>query len=96
MKIDHPIIEPLMLSIDMEHYLNVIKEITVTESFLSSNEQIRGCQEESFDECTTRKYKKTIMNKCNCLPFQIRLNEEVKVAFQSLQKQTSFISYPCV
>ena len=86
-----------MLSIDMEHYLNVIKEITVTESFLSSNEQIRGCQEESFDECTTRKYKKTIMNKCNCLPFQIRLNEEVKVAFQtSLQKQTSFLSYPCV
>ena len=52
MKIDHPIIEPLMLSIDMEHYLNVIKEITVTESFLSSNEQIRGCQEESNDECT--------------------------------------------
>ena len=61
----------------MEHYLNVIKEILVTDSFLSSNEQIRGCQEESTDECTTRKYKKIILNECNCLPFQIRLNEEV-------------------
>ena len=74
---DCPIIEPLQLSVDMEHYLNVIKEITVTDSFLSSNELMKGCQEEPTDECTARKYRKTFLNQCNCLPFQSRWNEEV-------------------
>ena len=70
-------IEPLKLSVDMEHYLNVIKEISVTDSFLSSNELMKGCQEEPTDECTTRKYKTTILNQCNCLPFQLGLNDKV-------------------
>ena len=74
---DCPIIEPLKLSLDMEHYLNVIKEISVTDSFLSSNELMKGCQEESTDECTARKYRKSFLNQCNCLPLQLRWNEEV-------------------
>ena len=75
--LNHSLIEPLRLSLDMEHHLNVIKEISVTDSFLSFDENIRECQEESYDECTTKKYKKTFLNKCKCLPFQLRLNEEV-------------------
>ena len=82
---DCPIIEPLKLSVDMEHYLNVIKEISVTDSFLSLNEHMKGCQEEPTDECTNRKYKTTILNQCNCLPFQLRWNEEVN----SISKKTS-------
>ena len=61
----------------MEHYLNVIKEISVTDSFLSSTELMKECQVEPTDECTTKKYKTTILNQCNCLPFQLRWNEEV-------------------
>ena len=61
----------------MEHYLTVIKEIMVTDSFLSLDKSIRGCQEETFDECRTRKYANALTEKCKCLPFQLRLTEEV-------------------
>ena len=71
------ITEPLELSLDMEISLNVIKEIRVTESFLTLNKDAKGCQEESFNECTTTKYKENIINQCQCLPFQLRLSEEV-------------------
>ena len=46
----------------MKHNLNVIKEIKVTDSFLSMEKDIRGCQEESFDDCTTIKYKTAVLN----------------------------------
>ena len=61
----------------MKYDLNVIKEISVTDSFLSLDDNIRGCQKESFDDCTTRKYKKTVLETCKCLPFKLRLTEEV-------------------
>ena len=74
---NHSFIEPLKLSLDMEHHLNVIKEISVTDSFLLFDECIRECHEESYDECTTKKYKKIFFNQCKCLPLQLRLNEQV-------------------
>ena len=61
----------------MESSLNVVKEIKVTDSFLTLDEDAKGCQEESFNECTTTKYKENIINQCQCLPFQLRLSEEV-------------------
>ena len=60
-----------MLPIGKKYYFNVIKEISVTDSFLTLDKDIRGCQEESYDECTTRKYKNTLINQCQCLPFQM-------------------------
>ena len=61
----------------MEYFLNGIKEISVTDSFLSLDENIRGCQEESYDDCVTKKYTDTLTDKCQCLPFQLKLYEEV-------------------
>ena len=54
-----------------------MKEIYVTDSFLSMDKDIRACEEESYDECTTRKYNDT-WDKCQCLPFQLGLIKEVK------------------
>ena len=69
----------------MEHHLNIIKEITVTESFLSLDKDTRGCQEESYDDCTTRKYINALILKCQCLPFKLRLTEEVCSTFSKYQ-----------
>ena len=67
----------------MKNYLNVVKEITVTDSFLSLDKETRGCQVESFDKCTTRNHINTLMNKCQCLPFQMESTKEVvRDAFQ--------------
>ena len=73
----------MKLTLEKKYYLNFIKEITVTESILSLDENIRGCQEESYDECTTRKYKDTLIDKCQCLPFQLRLDDEVREPFKN-------------
>ena len=73
--------EPLKLSLDMEHHLNVIKEISVTDYFQSMDINIRACLEESFDDCTTKKYRNDLINKCQCLPFQLRFTEEVSRSY---------------
>ena len=70
-------IEPLELSLEKKYFLNVVKEITVTDSYLSMNKNTRGCQKESFDECITRKYLKALINHCQCLPFQMIQNNKV-------------------
>ena len=62
---------------EMEYNLNVIKEVRVTDSFQSMGKDIKGCQEESYDECTTRKYMSTLIRNCQCLPFKLRLTDEV-------------------
>ena len=67
------------LSLEKKHELNVIKEIAATNSFLSMDRKDIGCQEETFDECATRKYTNELINKCKCLPLQMMiLTKEVK------------------
>ena len=61
-----------------EYNLNVIKEIIATSSFLSIERNVRKCQnDESFDECVTRKYIDDLITKCKCLPLNLRLTKKV-------------------
>ena len=79
----------------MEYNLNVIKEVRVTDSFQSMGKDIKGCQEESYDECTTRKYVNDLMNKCQCLPFQFMVPNKVvstRKIKTKINKQNIFIS----
>ena len=70
-------VEPLKLSLDKKYFLNVIKEISVTDSFLSMDKDLRGCQKESYDKCTTTKYINALMNECQYLPFQMIQSNKV-------------------
>ena len=79
-------VEPLELILEKEYYLNVVKEIAVTDSYLSMDKDVRGCQKESFDECTTMKYLKALTQKCKCLPFQ--MIQSTKVGKMLLGKDT--------
>ena len=72
------IAEPVQLIGEGEYNLNALKEISVTDSYLGLDQDIRGCQnEEPFYNCTTRHYTKTLRDQCGCLPFSIRLTEKV-------------------
>ena len=52
----------------MEH-LKVIPE----------NWEVTECQNhEPLTNCTTRYYKETMLRKCKCLPFNIRLSDKVR------------------
>ena len=61
-----------------EYNLNVLKEISVTDSYLGLDQEDRHCQnKEPHGNCTTRQYRKTYLQKCGCVPLNIRLFNEV-------------------
>ena len=70
-------LEPLKIALEKKYSLNVIKEIAVTDAFLTLEKDVRGCQEESSTVCIARKYKTKLIDKCNCLPSQVKLGEKV-------------------
>ena len=50
----------------------------MTDEFLRLDENDRQCQnEESEDECLSRKYLENIMKQCKCLPFNLKLSGKV-------------------
>ena len=70
--------EPIKLSGEGEYNLNVLKEIKATSYYLGLDKKIRDCQfEESLHNCTTRNYLDTFLEKCGCLPFNVRLQDKV-------------------
>ena len=53
--------------------MNSVKEVKVTDDFLTMNPEIRNCQElETFEDCTTRKYINKLENECHCVPYNLR------------------------
>ena len=48
--------------------LNILKQINVTKSFQTLNQEAKGCQGDSpIDDCLTSEYLKYIKDKCGCL-----------------------------
>ena len=67
-----------MLKIGNEYNLNNVKEISVTDDFLTLDKTIIKCQnQESLQDCKTRKYLNTMVKQCKCLPFALRNDNEV-------------------
>ena len=60
-----------------EYNLNVVKKIDVTDSYLAFDQNFRQCQnEESLSMCKTEYYLNTLLKKCGCLPFHIRITDD--------------------
>ena len=80
MKILICFLEPLKLVVGKEYSLNVLKEIEVTEDFLGLDVDITECQnKESYDDCTTRHYRNSLLSTCKCLPIDIwTINQVIK------------------
>ena len=73
-------LEPVKLSGEGEYNLDVIKEIRLTESYHELEKDIKGCEDKidkPFDNSTTKNYINTLVEECRCLPFHIRLSDEV-------------------
>ena len=70
--------EPTKMTGEGEYNLNVLKEIMVTESYLGLDQNTRKCQKvQPLHNCTTRLYIDTTVQKCGCLPFNMRISDEV-------------------
>ena len=65
-------LEPLKLKIGNEYNLNNVKEIKISDEFLSLDKAIIKCQnKESLQDCQTREYIDAAIEKCYCIPFAI-------------------------
>ena len=71
--------DPLGLPLDYSYNLNVLSEVTVTDSFLSLHENVRSCQEKEYIvDFITKKYMTNLKESCKCLPLKLGLHAEVK------------------
>ena len=72
------IVEEVKLIGEGEYNLNDLKEIRVTESYLGLDQDVTQCQdEEPLINCTTRHHLKRMIEKCGCVPFNIRIFHKV-------------------
>ena len=55
-----------------EYDVSGIQIVVGKDSLLTLDEEDRGCQEESQDDCNTKKYLEELEEECKCLPFQLR------------------------
>ena len=62
----------------MEFNMNNVKEMKVTDDFLTLGKDVIKCQnDESQSDCSTRKLVDNLSKHCNCLPFGMRRTEKV-------------------
>ena len=60
--------------------MTALKNMTGTDSFLELSDDIKSCQTEYFEDCQTKRYKETVLEKCGCVPWALNkvLGIEVK------------------
>ena len=62
--------------------LTAVKLIEVTNDFLDlAVDEIKCQNKESFEDCTTKLYLKSVEKECNCIPYRLRnftMQEQVK------------------
>ena len=89
-------VDTLQLALEYEYNLNVIKEIAVTESFLTLDGSVIGCQNvETYDDCETRNYIETFKKNCKCLPLNVRISKEVEILENLTSKNIQISSQNC-
>ena len=70
------VLEPLKLFGEGQYNLNEVKEMKITDSYLTLEQNVRHCQNKTeYEECTTKKYHDALREQCQCLPFNIRAEQ---------------------
>ena len=67
------------------HILNSLKRVTGSESFLAQSEERKGCSNEEFEVCQSRRYLIAVEQQCGCVPWLATLLLEHKVKFCCFQ-----------
>ena len=61
------------------HILNALKVVTGSESFLAQSEERKGCGNEEFEVCQSRRYLVAVEQQCGCVPWLATFFLEHKV-----------------
>ena len=69
-----------------------VKQVKVTDDYLSLDLQTRGCQNDStYEDCVTEVYLDLLKEECDCLPFHLQnfsTEDEITKVLTELNKQT--------
>ena len=67
------------------HILNSLKRVTASESFLAQSEERKGCSNEEFEVCQSRRYLVAVQQQCGCVPWLATFFLEHKVTTSDAQ-----------
>ena len=68
--------EPLKLYGEGNYALTSVKEVVVTDSFLSMKAETRNCQvDELYEDCETEEYLERVRTVCSCIPVNLMTEE---------------------
>ena len=66
----------MKLYLDNIYNANGVQVVVAKDSLLTLDKKVRKCQEESTNDCNTRKYMDSLVENCQCLPFQLRFLQD--------------------
>ena len=70
--------DPVRLVGEFQFNLQSLKELKVSDSFLTRDVDSRKCQNiETYNDCETRLYIKNMTQECGCLPLSHIMSQEV-------------------
>ena len=75
------------------HILSALKVVTGSESFLALSEERKGCGNEEFEACQTRRYLLAVEQHCGCVPWLATFFLEHKVTASVLQSSISVLCF---
>ena len=56
--------------------LSAVKEMRISDDFLSLGQDFTKCQvQEAYEDCTTRMYYAAMIKQCNCIPYSLALGK---------------------
>ena len=51
--------------------LTALKRMEATKSYLAQTEQVKGCSDQSFEDCKAHAFLKLTLERCSCLPWTL-------------------------
>ena len=74
-----------------KYSLHAVKKMTGTEKFLKLSDNVKNCSVEPFEQCRLEKYKNTIEEKCNCIPWTLWHSKKDKVGMKDFKHICGFV-----
>ena len=75
------VLDSMKVSPGYHYKLSVLKENEVTDKFMALSDEKKGCSSEKFENCRTRKLVDNVIEKCGCIPLQMKIPkyDQVKI-----------------
>ena len=81
-------IDFLRLAPGWNYNLNVVKDIRVSDAYMSLDDSIRLCSSESYESCFSRIHLERITQQCGCIPLHLINYSSSKVCTGCPRKKT--------